>query len=1664
MAKIGFEAVADMAQFERGMAQFNKSLTDAQADTDSATKSMSGGFSVVGGAAAEFLGNVATKALTALAGAAKKTAQYIYDAGEQMDSAFDSIAIKTGATGKAMEDLQATTRKVFTSVPTDMQKASDVVAELSRSMGLTGKASEELSKRLLESSRMMGGDAATNAKTLSRVIEGWGMKTEDAAGVLDKLFVASQKSGVGMDQLMQSVKTNGVQMRGMGYSLEESIAMFAKWEREGLNSQQMVMSLRMATANFAQEAGKAGKGGVADFSSAITEQAFKLEQAKLKLQEYQGKKTQTESQTRALVHTIEKEQAALDKLNTAQMNADKSTTATASSQRSMRDRLMEAVESISSAKTETEALTIGMKLFGTRGQQMVEAIRAGQFSADDFAAALVNTKDAIMATSAATQDWPEKWAVAKNKIQDALAPIGLGIMDIAGKLLEKAMPAFDTLQVFITGTITPALTAFGERIGTVIDALGPLSEIIKGAFAGEGVNVKWLSEVLGTMGLAPRIAAKVSGAFSTLTDIFGSFKQNIQDLGAVDGIINGIWDTLNRFFGDNSAIGNLVGNFLFGIVDAVGKLKSGDILGALKTVFDSIDWAQIGIWVKEGWGKVTNLAADLSEKVKDWIDSQKWIQAAKDKIGSITWSDIGTWIADGWAKVTDVAQKLVDRMREWVDSNKWLQAIKDKIAGIDWQGISNSLSDLFGKAIDGLASFYDLYVDKIQEWIKKISEGGTRKAASDSKILQTIVTALGNLITNSMQSLSENADSMAEDFARLLGAILRGAVILVVKGLTELGKLIWKGITSSLKEGGESEDTRVTTASMADAFMNGFIEGLFGIKSKDDIDKAIADFWDSLGKSIVTWAGSAATSIEQAAASVVDGILNGLKSEWGKVETWWKDSINSLPAWMKKLLGISSPSKVFYELGFDMMLGLAEGLDEGKRNVIIAMGNVVQALVDAFAGLTQVGASTGMLNLSRIRQVVKEMVTAIGDISQTISDAFRPATLSADTLNHAKDVASQISAVMSVFKDAFDSFAALTDYVPGAGNARAMMKELAVFIPEMVTALVDAVNALTTTDLAATGVANAAAFAESIVAILQIVQPALDALAGLADYKILSAFGDRATSFVHRIGEMIEAFVVAAKDLDTTRYDNARLFADAVGGIVGAVKPALDALYALADYKILSAFGDKATSFVHRIGELMEAFVVAANGLDMTRYDAAKLFAAAVQGIVGTVKPAIDALVALATYKPVKELPDAIDNWSLDLQDLLDELVFVAGRFDADGISAASAFGQAVSGMVGFIAPSIDALVALAKYKAVKGLLFAIYNWSLDLQDLIDELLFVAEQFKDKGTGAAATFSVNVTAMVGMIKPAIDALTALLTWKPVYNITQVALNFRIQLHELLNQIIILSRHYAKNAISAAATFATNVTAMVNAVKPAVEALTALVSYKPVRNIAKVALTFRRQLHDVIDQLIILSRHYAANTIAAAKDFWTAVETMVGFIKPAIEAIAAILAYKPGGKPLTDKLKVFGDDIEAVLQKLIEVAGRMETIGINAAGRFEEASKNIVADIKHGLGYFNPDAGGLLAWWGDAWAKVVPPVDAATAALYRFIEAFHLLPTRLPWQSFAQLAPTSYVPVQTGYAGATGGGSTTNVSVNLGPFTVSNEMDLARVRQVIRQEISNAVGK
>lgn len=202
------------------------------------------------GARVKDLGSSLTNTVTP---AALAVGGVMFKAGNDWKEGTNAIIVGTGASEDALKDMQGTMKSLAGQVPQNMGDIGLAIAEVNTRLGLTGKPLEDMSKKMLDFSRITGTDVTQNIANMTRVFGDWDVAAKDHSKTLDMIFGASQATGIGVDELSQKMVEFGAPLRSMGFSIEDTTALLANWEKEGVNTERILGSLSIAANNFAKE-------------------------------------------------------------------------------------------------------------------------------------------------------------------------------------------------------------------------------------------------------------------------------------------------------------------------------------------------------------------------------------------------------------------------------------------------------------------------------------------------------------------------------------------------------------------------------------------------------------------------------------------------------------------------------------------------------------------------------------------------------------------------------------------------------------------------------------------------------------------------------------------------------------------------------------------------------------------------------------------------------------------------------------------------------------------------------------------------------------------------------------------------------------------------------------------------------------------------------------------------------------------------------------------------------------------------------------------------------------------------------------------------------------------------------------------------------------------
>lgn len=676
------------------------------------------------GKALQSLGTVGLVAGAAVAAAVVAVGAAAFTAGQQWDDAMDSIAIATGATGEELAGLEEDFKAVFTSIPTEAGPAADAIAALNARAGMTGEILQETAKPLLEMTRLLGGDAKTNAELFTRVMGDWGISNEDAAGTLDKLFVASQETGAGVEGLMQKVVQFGSPLRLMGFGLEDSIALFAKWEKEGVNAELVMGSLRIAAGQFAK-AGIPLQEGLRDTISEI--QNMEDASAALAL----GMGVFGARAGPDMVAAIREGRFAADDLVAAMQGAEGAIQATADATADFPEKL-QILKNVVSTALAPLGLAL-MDIVTTLVERLSPALIAVAGYVQPVMDIIVGLVQALLLGEEPMGDWGTWWetmaGLLGEDVANAISNAVVWIQNLAG-----------VIGGFVTGTLIPFVQAHLEElkgaliaIGAVLAAAAIVTGIIAiaGAVAALANPITAVIAVIALLGAAwagnwGGIQEKTASVISWLQGAFAALVAFVQPLiegflaavsawwtahGAeVMATVQALWTFVQSAFSTAVAVVQTVVQTFLTAVQAWWTEHGVQVMALVQTmwlmiqnIFTTVtgviynlfmaflalirgDWDAFGNYLTTTWDTLWTGIKTQFELV--WTAMQQYITIVWQTIGeifrlSLAW--ITTAMGTAWASVSELTTGAWSAIVAWLGStlgNLWNTAFAGPLADI----------------------------------------------------------------------------------------------------------------------------------------------------------------------------------------------------------------------------------------------------------------------------------------------------------------------------------------------------------------------------------------------------------------------------------------------------------------------------------------------------------------------------------------------------------------------------------------------------------------------------------------------------------------------------------------------------------------------------------------------------------------------------------------------------------------------------------------------------------------------------------------------------------------------------------------------------------------------------------------------------------------------
>jgi phage-related protein len=543
--------------------------------------------------------------------------------------------------------------------------------------------------------------------------------------------------------------------------------------------------------------------------------------------------------------------------------------------------------------------TVAANVFGILGNVMRPVQAAG--------GGMVGTLKEI---TGALQD-----ATATQGFQDAIssaAQVMGTLARTAGPLLGQALAAVGPILTTLQGPAQTLIQSLGAGLSPIIVGLGP---VLQSAAAAVGVLVEAASPLLPVVG---QLAASLLPALVPILDaaqtVFAALAPVVQTLSQT------LQATLAPILAQLPAIVGPLADMLAGQL-VMGIQLLGDLLVQLAPSFVSLGQSVAQLMVQAA--PLIAMVAGLSTQLMSALLPA--LQPVINVVVALA-SALAGQLASTLTNLVMPALRLVSDLLRGDFSAAW-NSLKALVSGVvaHFTGTLSRIGSIVGSIVQGV-------VDRFT-WLYNILIGNSIVPDMINGIIAWF-TRLPSMVFSALASLASGIANIATTaLSRFRSAIVSGAntAIAFVRGipgraraaLSALGGLIASVATSALSR---FRSAIVSGASNAVSYVRGIPGRIRG----------------ALGN-----AGSILYSVGR---NVIQGMINGVKSMAGSLVSAAKGVVSGAVEGAKSLLGISSPSKVFAEIGRDTGRGFIKGLTGTKAQIKNTAEKVMSSITKAFRG------------------------------------------------------------------------------------------------------------------------------------------------------------------------------------------------------------------------------------------------------------------------------------------------------------------------------------------------------------------------------------------------------------------------------------------------------------------------------------------------------------------------------------------------------------------------------------------------------------------------------------------------------------------------------------------------------------------------------------------
>ncbi len=865
-------------------------------------------------------------------------------------------------------------------------------------------------------------------------------------------------------------------------------------------------------------------------------------------------------------------------------------------------------------------------------------------------------QDVVPAVSGSIGQIVQTFVTLLPKIQSTVVTIFGTVQTTIQTILQDVVPAVSGYVGQIVQAFVNVLPQILDTVSLVFDSLRLVIETaLRNVLP---ILISFVQDAVNTFAhLLPQIITTVSGILNGLANVVSSI------LGVISQFVANHGEEIQTFFSRAwQQIQRIISMALEIINATIVPLLNG-IAQFIRTHSDDIQ-AILGTL----WSSVTAVI-------------QGALRIIEDVVRTVLAVIKGDW-QTAWESVVDIAVTIFQTIAKVIgDAYDFLNALTGGWIGkiIQW------FQDLYHKLVGG--SIIPDMVREILQWFTRLGSeiGKTVVAIKDEMVKrwEEIKTAIGREVNNILTNVGKFLDDVRN---KIKGYDLKGAAAAswqtVLAGISEKAAQALTNVAKFLTDAAgkiKSYSFKSATLTALQTVVAGIMEKAAAVLS------AIGNLLNNVSAAVRSF------SLADAGRALIQGMIGGITSMAGALVNAARGVVSNAVQAAKNLLQIKSPSKVFEEIGINVVEGLIVGIDEKKaeaaRKTAEAVAGIVTAAVEAADALR---AFRPVDNVGVITAQIREfLIGAEAQFADLIAQTDEKLAKQAELFGQAA------GAVVELVGNAVEVLNRLRDYEMLHG-LQAAINNIAHWIKQMAHTM-----AAIATEVDTDAQEAARALAEAAGPVVDIFGGALETIEALGQWAGLHGLQAAINNIAHWIKMLTHTMAAIATEIADDGLAAAKAFADAAGPVVDTFGGALETIESIGQWKGLHGLQGNINNIAHWLRVIVQTLGVVGQIVGVELQAAARTFAENVGPVVGMIEGGLKGIAALATFDTFLDAGQFISNlgvFATMLNILTARLAQAADQLSDETRAAAAKFAAHIGPVTKDIETGLKGVAALATF------------------------------------------------------------------------------------------------------------------------------------------------------------------------------------------------------------------------------------------------------------------------------------------------------------------------------------------------------------------------------